>query len=439
MSKNKSKKPYSSDSNEEDSPSQRVVAIPKDRNAEEGNSGGELRSTSESTVVFSESKTTKQKYSSDHIGDVLREARLRRGDDLYLIAEYLCIKPTFLIALENSRYDEFPADAYVIGFLRSYANFLDIDGKEAVDRYRYEMAGRRKKPILSMPTPVSEGRIPSAIVIVGVVIALIVIYSLWYSFSSSDRAEIRIPPPLPTTAQTLSSDSSSAAGLTAPVSSASTETTAAPMSTIPPASPGIIVTADKLTPAPKAEGTENKEESSDKKAELAKIESAALEAKKAEEKKLEEKRLEEKKLEEKKAEEKRLLEEKKLEEKKAEEKKLEEAAKVTSISPISSIEVKPEAFGVSDGSSRVVIRAMQDSWVMVVDESGTTLFDRVLKTGDVYNVPDQSGLSLTTGNGGGIVLSVDGKELPKVYNGPPRMVRNITLDPNRLMATYGSR
>ena len=56
---------------------------------------------------------------AERIGDTLRKARTDKNDDLYLIAEYLCIKPAFLIALENSRYDEFPADAYVIGFLRT--------------------------------------------------------------------------------------------------------------------------------------------------------------------------------------------------------------------------------------------------------------------------------------------------------------------------------
>jgi hypothetical protein len=55
----------------------------------------------------------------ERIGDSLRAARLNRREDLYPIAEYLRIKPAFLVALENSQYDAFPADAYVIGFLRT--------------------------------------------------------------------------------------------------------------------------------------------------------------------------------------------------------------------------------------------------------------------------------------------------------------------------------
>ncbi|MDP9126677.1 MAG: helix-turn-helix domain-containing protein, partial [Pseudomonadota bacterium] len=57
----------------------------------------------------------------ERIGEILRRTRERRGDDLHYIAEYLCIRRAFLEALEDSRYEEFPADAYVIGFLRSYS------------------------------------------------------------------------------------------------------------------------------------------------------------------------------------------------------------------------------------------------------------------------------------------------------------------------------
>ena len=195
----------------------------------------------------------------ERIGDVLRQARLDKNDDLYLIADYLRIKPAFLIALENSQYDEFPADAYVIGFLRTYANFLGVDGKDAVDRYRYEMAGRRKKPVLSMPTPVSGGRTPSAVIMVGATIAVLLIYAVWYSISSANRTEVNVQPPLPTVAQsattTSSSDSNGGGGLTAPLAPATT-TTNSPASTapsvaapnMPPVAPGIVVTTEQPQP-----------------------------------------------------------------------------------------------------------------------------------------------------------------------------------------------
>ncbi len=328
----------------------------------------------------------KQKSKSERIGDVLRAARLERGDDLYLIAEYLCIKPSFLIALESSRYEELPADAYVIGFLRTYANFLGFDGKEAVDRYRYEMAGRRKKPVLAMPTPVSEGRAPSGIIMVGATLALLVIYGLWYSFSSSNRAD-RTPPPIPTAVQTAPGlADTSAAGLTAPVA----VPTATPVPVPPPppaadpAAPLQSISAP-AAPAPAPSPTPT-------------APSAPAPAPAA---------------------------------------PPSETPQPQPPAPLKE-EKQGQVFG-DERPSRVVIRATQNSWIMVVDPTGKAVFDRVLKPGESYKVPDAPGLTLTTGNGNGIVVSVDGADLPKIAAGAPRVMRNISLDPDRLAAKFADR
>ena len=135
--------------------------------------------------------------SLERIGDALRNARERRGGDLGQIADYLCIRATFLSALEESRYDDLPADAYVIGFLRSYASYLGLDGSDAINRYRREMSGRRKKPALAMPTPIAEGRAPSAAIMAGAAVAALAIYAIWYGLSGSGRTAVSVAPPLP--------------------------------------------------------------------------------------------------------------------------------------------------------------------------------------------------------------------------------------------------
>jgi cytoskeleton protein RodZ len=75
---------------------------------------------------------------------------------------------------------------------------------------------------------------------------------------------------------------------------------------------------------------------------------------------------------------------------------------------------------------------------MVADDSGKTLFDRILKPGESYRVPNRSGLSLTTSNASGIVMSLDGKDLPKITKGASRMMRNIGLDPKLLASESGA-
>ena len=322
-------------------------------------------------VVLAQASGQEQdrRQGQERIGDRLRQARLARGDDLLPIAEYLCIKPAFLLALENSRYDELPADAYVIGFLRTYANFLGIDGKEAIDLYRYEMVGRRKKPVLSMPNPLSEGRAPSALILVGATLAVLLVYALWYGLSSADRAQTHIQPAIPVAS--TGSDKDAAAGLSAPVTAPPTTAPAAPLTT--PVAPTIEAPQPVATTTPP---TTN----------------AAVTT--------------------------------------APEGILVTAPKDATTQPDKN--AKTRATNDTDTSSRITIRALQSSWVMVTDPSGKAIFDHVMKQGDTYKVPNKPGLSLTTGNGGGIILSLDGADLPKVATGTPHVVRDIALDPDHL-------
>jgi cytoskeleton protein RodZ len=69
------------------------------------------------------------------IGSSLREARMRQGLDFPELEERTKIRPKYLRALEDERFDLLPAPTYVRGFLRSYAEVLGLDGQPFVDEY----------------------------------------------------------------------------------------------------------------------------------------------------------------------------------------------------------------------------------------------------------------------------------------------------------------
>ena len=69
------------------------------------------------------------------IGNSLREARLRRQVE-FAEAEYgTKIRGKYLRALEDERFELLPSHTYVKGFLRSYAEYLGLDGQLYVDEY----------------------------------------------------------------------------------------------------------------------------------------------------------------------------------------------------------------------------------------------------------------------------------------------------------------
>lgn len=323
----------------------------------------------------------------DRVGDILRRVREHRGEDLESISDYLRIRPSFLFALENSRYDELPADAYVIGFLRTYALYLGLDGRGAIDQYRREMAGRRKKPQLSMPQPMSEGRTPTIAVLIGAAVVCLLIYGLWYGLATPDREIIEKPLELPQTAAQAEGSS--------PASEALAATAAGDLllETTTGASEAVSALAAQQEPKQESKATEKQEAKPETKA-PAKEEPKKEEAKKEEPKKQE----------------------------------IPESQPQTTTEP-----PKPQTFGETGGKSRVSIKAEAESWIMVTDSKGVTVFERTLKPGEVYHVPSGKGLSLTTGNAAGVTLTLDGAALPKIGK-TDRVMRGVSLDPDKMKA-----
>lgn len=81
------------------------------------------------------------------IGNSLREARIRQGLDFPEIEQGTKIRGKYLRALEDEQFDVLPAQTYVKGFLRSYAEYLGLDGQLYVDEYNSRfVAGEGEAP-----------------------------------------------------------------------------------------------------------------------------------------------------------------------------------------------------------------------------------------------------------------------------------------------------
>lgn len=92
----------------------------------------------------------------EDIGQVLRQARESRGITLEEAAEATKIRQTYLEAIENGRWDMLPAPVYARGFIRSYADFLGLNGTELLRRSGWQQPSTEQSP----PSPVSEPPVP---------------------------------------------------------------------------------------------------------------------------------------------------------------------------------------------------------------------------------------------------------------------------------------
>jgi hypothetical protein len=81
------------------------------------------------------------------IGNSLREARVRRGIDFAQAELATKIRGKYLRALEEEQFDVLPAETYVKGFLRTYAEYLGLDGQLYVDEFNSRfVSGEEHEP-----------------------------------------------------------------------------------------------------------------------------------------------------------------------------------------------------------------------------------------------------------------------------------------------------
>jgi cytoskeletal protein RodZ len=143
------------------------------------------------------------------IGGSLREARLKRGLTPADVQKAIRIRDRYLQALEEERWELLPGDAYVKGFLRTYADYLGLDGNLYVDEYNNRFA-QHDEPLL---VPERFARSGSRLggtnflrpaVVIGVLAAIVIAVAAWRLTGSSGNARQGTPPPIstPTTTAT---------------------------------------------------------------------------------------------------------------------------------------------------------------------------------------------------------------------------------------------
>lgn len=72
----------------------------------------------------------------EEIGRRLREARERKGLSLAAAEEGTKIRRKYLEALEAGRREDLPQEVYIRGYIRTYGNFLGLDGQRLLQEYR---------------------------------------------------------------------------------------------------------------------------------------------------------------------------------------------------------------------------------------------------------------------------------------------------------------
>jgi cytoskeleton protein RodZ len=131
------------------------------------------------------------------VGAQLRAQREQNGFSVEEVAQRLRIRLAHLQSIEHGRFDDLPGRIYAIGFIRSYAEFLDLDGQSVVELYKQETAGEEQPTKLIFPTPTPESRMPRVWLVVASVLAAVVLYYGWGRMQDRDLTTVERVPAVP--------------------------------------------------------------------------------------------------------------------------------------------------------------------------------------------------------------------------------------------------
>ena len=130
------------------------------------------------------------------IGSSLRDARVRQGLDFPELEQITKIRPKYLRALEDERFDLLPAPTYVRGFLRSYAEALGLDGQPFVDEFNSRFAIEEDAPVRVRRVP-QPRRSPSnresrmaVLALLGIAVVTALLIAAWKFGGPSDEGTV---------------------------------------------------------------------------------------------------------------------------------------------------------------------------------------------------------------------------------------------------------
>jgi cytoskeletal protein RodZ len=133
----------------------------------------------------------------DGVGADLRAARVRAGKELGDIARALRIGRAQLQAIEEGQFGDLPGTVYALGFVRSYAEHLGLDGAAVVEAFKDETSPYAARTKLVFPAPAPAGRSPGTRLIALSLVLAAAVFAGWYAISERERAVVELVPEVP--------------------------------------------------------------------------------------------------------------------------------------------------------------------------------------------------------------------------------------------------
>lgn len=300
------------------------------------------------------------------VGQILANARKEKNLTIWQVAAQIHIRQQYLADLEEGRLYDLPGRVYILGFIRTYARLLELDGEELVRRVS-DLPNIPDYERSQVPIPMHTEEEPNfpVLIVSAVFIVLVAIGGYFFLKPAANSAPTEEIPPL----NVLQPQAQKEKAIQAPFPEVKE-----PVQTPESLSPAITSSVTPNQLIMKEEVVSEKPALSVKSAQPAQPTQPAQPVKPAQ-------------------------------------------------PPLTDKNLKPAA----PVSKKIILKAREPSWVEIRDEGGRVFFMRVLQRGEEYVVPDKPGSVFNTGNAGGIDIYVGDQKLPSL-GGRGDVKRGVRID-----------
>ncbi len=133
---------------------------------------------------------------NEHIGEVLRITRIHYGKTLEDVESALRIRSYQITAIEQGDISNLPGKVYALGFVRSYAEYLGVDGSRAVELFKSQYMGGDDEDIINIdsqnpafPVHAFETKTPASWLVALSVLLAIAFFIGWGAYNKSENSD----------------------------------------------------------------------------------------------------------------------------------------------------------------------------------------------------------------------------------------------------------
>ena len=310
------------------------------------------------------------------VGEILRRTRMHYGRSLDDVESVIRIRASLLEALEADDVSKLPGRVYAIGFIRSYAEYLGLDGGQIVELFKQQLGNNTLKPVYNFPVAAEESKRPDITVFAISLFGLVIVLTSYYLFKPTSRnAEETVKPAAQERIQNEEAIGDVSVAIeNAEVDSAEPDVWPPKVEDVMPEMAALLENATTAEQAQAFDDVEKQIEATD--ADVVDITDTDAAA--------------------------------------------EEPVTLTEAEPA---EEKTE----SKGDETIRIFAKDPTWLQIKDPEGKTIFTGILKRNRDIIVPEDAiGWRMDTGNAGGLIIYIGEEKLPPL-GGNGIVVRRVPL------------